>query len=56
VNHLDADTGSIEVGKYADLAVIDRDLFAHPAEEISSAAVELTLVEGETVYSTGAVA
>ena len=26
VNHLDADTGTIEVGKLADLAVIDRDL------------------------------
>jgi predicted amidohydrolase YtcJ len=28
VNHLDADTGTIEPGKLADLAVIDRDLFA----------------------------
>ena len=27
VNHLDADTGTIEVGKYADLAVLDRDPF-----------------------------
>ena len=27
VNHLD-DTGSIEVGKLADLAIVDRDLFA----------------------------
>src|ERR1700674_688931 len=28
VNHLDADTGTIQQGKLADLAVIDRDLFA----------------------------
>ena len=28
VNHLDADTGTIETGKLADLAVLDRDLFA----------------------------
>ena len=28
VNHLDDVTGSIETGKLADLAVIDRDLFA----------------------------
>ena len=30
VNHLDRETGSIEVGKFADLAVLDRNLFAHP--------------------------
>jgi predicted amidohydrolase YtcJ len=50
VNHLDRDTGSIEVGKFADLAVLDRDLFAQPADEIEQARVQLTLVEGRTVY------
>jgi predicted amidohydrolase YtcJ len=49
VNHLD-DTGSIEVGKLADLVVVDRNLFEHPPEEIAEANVELTLVEGERVY------
>ena len=53
VNHLDDVTGSIEVGKYADLAVIDRNLFAHPADEIAEATVLLTLVEGERVYARG---
>jgi hypothetical protein len=52
-NHLDADTGSIEPGKLADLVVIDRDLFAHPAEEIALATVEATFVEGEPVYDAG---
>lgn len=51
VNHLDAVSGSIEVGKYADLVVLDRNLFAHPADEISTARVQLTLVEGERVFS-----
>jgi predicted amidohydrolase YtcJ len=51
VNHLDADTGSIEVGKYADLAVIDRNLFEQPVEEIAEANVQLTYVEGERVYA-----
>ncbi|HEX6131746.1 MAG TPA: amidohydrolase [Actinomycetota bacterium] len=51
VNHLDAETGSIEDGKLADLAVIDRNLFAAPPDEISAATVQLTYVEGERVYA-----
>jgi len=50
VNHLDDVTGSIEAGKYADLVVLDHDLFARPADEIHAARVELTLVEGERVF------
>jgi predicted amidohydrolase YtcJ len=50
VNHLDDVTGSIEVGKYADLAVVDRDLFAHPPEEMAEARVDATFVEGVAVY------
>ena len=51
VNHLDTQTGSIEVGKFADLAVIDRNLFEHPTEEIADASVQQTYVEGERVYA-----
>jgi predicted amidohydrolase YtcJ len=47
VNHLDDVCGSIEVGKFADLVVLDRDLFA---DGIADAEVLLTLVEGEAVY------
>jgi predicted amidohydrolase YtcJ len=50
VNHLEHETGSIEVGKYADLAVIDRNVFEHPVDEIADAKVDLTFVEGELVY------
>ena len=50
VNHLDHLTGSIEVGKRADLAVLDRDVFANPVEEIADASVVLTFVDGERVY------
>ena len=50
VNHLDAETGSIEVGKYADVVVLDRNLFEHPVEEIADARVVRTYVEGEAVY------
>lgn len=52
VNHLDDETGSIEVGKLADLVVLDRDPFAHPMNEIADARVVLTLVEGEPVHQT----
>jgi predicted amidohydrolase YtcJ len=50
VNHLDADTGSIEVGKLADLVVLDRNLFEHPTAEIADATALLTLVEGRRVH------
>ena len=42
--------GSIEVGKRADLVVLDRNLFEIPSEEINEAIVELTLFDGEVVH------
>ncbi|MBN9189740.1 MAG: amidohydrolase [Microbacterium sp.] len=51
VNHLDADTGTIEVGKFADVALLDRDPFAGPADEIGATRVLQTFVEGERVYA-----
>jgi predicted amidohydrolase YtcJ len=51
VNHLDRETGSIEVGKLADMVVIDRDLFAEDMGPIGEATVLMTLVEGEPVYA-----
>jgi len=50
VNHLDDETGSIERGKLADLVVLDRDPFTHPAAEIGSTGVLATYVQGEPVY------
>jgi predicted amidohydrolase YtcJ len=41
---------SIEVGKVADLAVLDRDYFAVPDEEIKEIRVEMTMIGGEVVY------
>lgn len=49
VNHLD-ETGTIAVGMLADLALLDRDPFEHPAEEIGLTKVLGTWVEGERVY------
>ena len=50
INHLDRVAGSIEVGKYADLVLLDRDPFAAPAEEIAATRVLRTYVEGEAVH------
>jgi predicted amidohydrolase YtcJ len=50
VNHLDAETGTVEVGKLADLAVLDRDPFDHPTEEIGRTRVVATYVEGAQVF------
>jgi len=47
---LDDVQGSIEVGKRADLVVLDRNLFDIPASEISEASVEMTIFDGRTVY------
>ena len=43
-------TGSLEVGKAADLIVIDRNLYRIPATEIHRARVLLTLLDGQSVY------
>ena len=50
VNFQDDRTGSLEVGKLADLIVLDRNLFAIRPEEISEARVLLTLFGGRPVH------
>ncbi len=51
VNHLDGDTGSIEVGKAADLVVVDRNLFAEPTDAIAGTRALLTMVDGAVVHA-----
>jgi predicted amidohydrolase YtcJ len=50
VNHLDDQTGTVEVGKLADLVVLDRDPFAGPPADIGTTGVLATYVEGVPVY------
>lgn len=54
VNHLDDETGTVEVGKLADLTVLDRDIEAEAAGRVGDAKVLLTLVAGDAVHDTGA--
>jgi len=49
VNH-DDDAGSIEPGMRADLAVLDRNPFDGPANEIATTCVTMTLAAGRVVY------
>ena len=43
-------TGSIEVGKYADLIILEKNLFEIPLEEIGEVKVIETVLEGTTVF------
>jgi len=49
-NRDDANTGSLEVGKRANLAVLDRNLFDIPPTEISDTQVLVTMFEGKAVH------
>ncbi len=49
-NFMENEIGSIEVGKLADITVIDRDLLVSAVEDIKDLNVLMTLFEGEVVY------
>jgi hypothetical protein len=49
---LEGQTGSIQIGKSADLIVVNRDLTTCAPDKIGTSKVVLTLFEGKTVFST----
>jgi predicted amidohydrolase YtcJ len=51
--HQDETTGSLEVGKFADLIVLDRNPLKIPAEDIAKVQVLETVVGGKVVYQAG---
>lgn len=53
VNHDDASAGSVQIGKRADLAVLDRNIFADGSADIADAGAEYTLVRGHVAYERG---
>lgn len=42
--------GTLEEGKFADIAVIDRNLFEAEPEDIRSANVDMTIMDGEVIF------
>jgi predicted amidohydrolase YtcJ len=48
--HMEGEIGSLEVGKKADLVVLDRNLFETDAYEIHKTEVIMTLMNGNIVY------
>jgi len=50
-NHREHESGTVEPGLLADLAVLDRDVFAAPADEIGAARVTQTFVAGRRVWA-----
>lgn len=51
VTRLDADTGVVEPGRLADLAVVDRDILAPDSGSVADARVVLTMVGGDVVHA-----
>ena len=47
---LESKIGSLEIGKYADLVVRDRNLLDVPTEELKEMSALLTLMNGEVVH------
>ncbi len=50
-NFLEKETGSLEVGKSADLAVLDQDIFQISPKQYHKVKVLLTLLRGRTVHA-----
>lgn len=49
-NFLDDESGSIEMGKSADMIVVDKNILEIAPEDIGTAVVEKTIFKGKTVY------
>jgi hypothetical protein len=51
LHHEEKEKGSLEVGKYADLIIIDRDILSCPVDEILRTKVLGTFVGGQLVFA-----
>ena len=46
-------TGSVELGKSADLIVLNHNLFKSPIHEVGKTQVQMTFFEGKVAYQQG---
>jgi predicted amidohydrolase YtcJ len=53
---MDQKWGALVAGRYADIVVLDRDLFAVPPDQIGNVRVRYTIVGGKVVYAAESVA
>ncbi|MCQ4637309.1 amidohydrolase [Anaerovorax odorimutans] len=51
--HMEDKLGSIEAGKYADLVILEKNIFEVPVSEIHKVKVCETIMDGKTVYKAG---
>ena len=47
---LDDRIGSLEIGKEADIAIWDRDMYTMPAQELRNLKCTMTLLHGQVVF------
>ena len=47
---IEKETGSLEIGKKADLVLLDKNIFELPPHEISTAQELMTMINGKIVY------
>ena len=47
---LEKQVGSLEVGKGADIVVLEKDLYKIPTADISTTKVKLTMMNGNVTY------
>ena len=48
---LEKQIGSLEVGKLADIVVLEKDLYKIPPSDISTTKVKLTMMNGKITYA-----